>query len=50
MVVPGPTPTVQMVSMLALEELHGALVLLGCGSAGKSAEVASATGTGIDFS
>jgi hypothetical protein len=35
---------------LALEELHRTLVLLGCGSARKSAEVSPATGSRIDFS
>src|SRR5688572_22961895 len=36
--------------MLALEKLHRALVLLGCGSAGKSAEVSPSAGPGIEFS
>jgi hypothetical protein len=39
-----------VVSVLTLEELHGALVLLGCGSAGESAEIAPAAGSWINFS
>jgi hypothetical protein len=39
-----------MISVLALEELHRTLVLLGCGSAGKRAEIAPAAGSWIDFS
>jgi hypothetical protein len=35
---------------MAFEELHRTLVLLGCGSAGKSAEVSAATGSRIHFS
>jgi hypothetical protein len=36
--------------VLALEKLHGALVLLGCGSARKSAEIAPTAGLWIGFS
>jgi hypothetical protein len=37
-------------SMLALEELHCALVLFCCGSARKRAEIAPAPGSWINFS
>ena len=35
---------------MTFEELHRALVLFGCGSARKSAEVSPATCSAIDFS
>jgi hypothetical protein len=38
------------VSVRSLEELDGALVPLGCGPAGKRAEVAPTTGPAIDLS
>jgi hypothetical protein len=44
-----PDPDRSNVSMLALEELHRTLVLLGCGSAGKSAEVSPATAHAHDW-
>jgi hypothetical protein len=43
------TPALRALA-LALEELHGSLVLLSCGASRKGAEVSPATGSGIHFS
>jgi len=43
-------PAVRIVSVLMLEELHGALMSFCCGSARESAEIAPAAGSRISLS